>query len=279
MPGMSANPLIFKRIKFSDEKYEIHFLKWAKPVLNESIENYSKRLLDFIKHKNPILIGVSFGGLIVQEISKLIDVEKVIIISSIKSNRELPLYMKSAKFLKLYNFMFNGINYDLKQIRHMESFFNKKGFSVLGIDISKKIIDKNSKNSFENLKFKKFDIEKDILKDYFNIIYCRFFLHAINKIQEDKLITLIKNVKKEKTLVFFEFRNFKDKIFGNFKAKDHNKIVEFEKGHFRRIIEPTIFKKKFLSKTKAKIIYQKSSTNLSIVKKDNPNLTRFIFKF
>ena len=104
MPGMSANPLIFKRIKFSDEKYEIHFLKWAKPVLNESIENYSKRLLDFIKHKNPILIGVSFGGLIVQEISKLVDVEKVIIISSIKSNRELPLYMKSAKFLKLYNY-------------------------------------------------------------------------------------------------------------------------------------------------------------------------------
>lgn len=104
MPGMSANPLIFKRIKFSDEKYEIHFLKWAKPVLNESIENYSKRLLDFIKHKNPILIGVSFGGLIVQEISKLIDVEKVIIISSIKSNLELPLYMKSAKFLKLYNY-------------------------------------------------------------------------------------------------------------------------------------------------------------------------------
>lgn len=104
MPGMSANPLIFKRIKFSDEKYEIHFLKWAKPVLNESIENYSKRLLDFIKHKNPILIGVSFGGLIVQEISKLIDVEKVIIISSIKSNRELPIYMKSAKFLKLYNY-------------------------------------------------------------------------------------------------------------------------------------------------------------------------------
>ncbi|MBL6877757.1 MAG: alpha/beta hydrolase [Flavobacteriaceae bacterium] len=104
MPGMSANPLIFKRIKFSDEKYEIHFLKWTKPVLNESIENYSKRFLDFIKHENPILIGVSFGGLIVQEISKLIDVEKVIIISSIKSNRELPLYMKSAKFLKLYNY-------------------------------------------------------------------------------------------------------------------------------------------------------------------------------
>ena len=104
MPGMSANPLIFDRIKFSEEKYEIHFLKWIKPALNESIEAYSERLLKFIEYKNPVLIGVSFGGLIVQEISKLIDVDKVIIISSIKSNTELPLYMKSAKFLKLYNY-------------------------------------------------------------------------------------------------------------------------------------------------------------------------------
>ena len=48
MPGMSANPLIFKMIKFSEKKYKIHFLKWIKPVLNESIENYSKRLLNFI---------------------------------------------------------------------------------------------------------------------------------------------------------------------------------------------------------------------------------------
>jgi len=100
MPGMSANPLIFNRIKFSEEKYKIHFLKWIKPVLNESIESYSKRLLNFIEHKNPILIGVSFGGLIVQEISKLIDVDKVIIISSIKSNTELPTVYEICKVFK-----------------------------------------------------------------------------------------------------------------------------------------------------------------------------------
>ena len=80
-------------------------------------------------------------------------------------------------------------------------------------------------------------------------------------------------------MVFFEFRNYKDKIFGNFKANEHNKIIEFEKGHIRRIIDPKVFQKKFTSKTKSKIIYQKSGINLSIVKKDNPNLTRMIFKF
>ena len=56
-------------------------------------------------------------------------------------------------------------------------------------------------------------------------------------------------------------------------------MVEFEKGHFRRIIDPKIFKKSFIKETKAKIIYEKSGINLSIVKKDNPNLSRMIFKF
>tara|TARA_B100000795_G_scaffold48233_1_gene31658 strand:- start:3871 stop:4512 length:642 start_codon:yes stop_codon:yes gene_type:complete len=104
MPGMSANPLIFEMIKFPKDIYEVHLMKWIEPILNESIESYAVRLSKDIIHHKPVLIGVSFGGLIVQEISKLLDVDKLIIISSVKSNTELPLYMKSAKFLKLYNY-------------------------------------------------------------------------------------------------------------------------------------------------------------------------------
>jgi len=104
MPGMSANPLIFEMIKFPKDIYEVHLMKWIEPILNESIESYAIRLSKDIIHHKPVLIGVSFGGLIVQEISKLLDVDKLIIISSVKSNTELPLYMKSAKFLKLYNY-------------------------------------------------------------------------------------------------------------------------------------------------------------------------------
>ena len=104
MPGMSANPLIFEMIKFPKDIYEVHLMKWIEPILNESIESYAIRLSKDIIHHKPVLIGVSFGGLIVQEISKLLEVDKLIIISSVKSNTELPLYMKSAKFLKLYNY-------------------------------------------------------------------------------------------------------------------------------------------------------------------------------
>ena len=50
-----------------------------------------------VKHKKPFLLGVSFGGIIVQEMAKQIEVEKVIIVSSIKNSNELPLSMKMAK--------------------------------------------------------------------------------------------------------------------------------------------------------------------------------------
>jgi len=158
-------------------------------------------------------------------------------------------------------------------------FFNRKGFHVMGVDISQKAIQKNSKNTIKNLVFKKFDVGKNKLKIKFEIIYCRFFLHTLDEVLEDKLINIIKLAKKKNTMVFFEFRNYKDKIFGNFKADDHNKIIEFEKGHFRRIIDPKLFKKKFIFETKSTIIYQKSGINLSVVKNDNPNLSRMIFKF
>lgn len=46
---------------------------------------------------NPILLGVSFGGVLVQEMSKYLPGCQVVIVSSIKSKDELPLSMKMAK--------------------------------------------------------------------------------------------------------------------------------------------------------------------------------------
>ena len=103
MPGMSANPLIFEMIKFPKDIYEIHLMKWIEPILNESIESYATRLSTGIIHHKPVLIGVSFGGLIVDKSANLLmEISSTLLM--IKSNTELPLYMKSAKFLKLYNY-------------------------------------------------------------------------------------------------------------------------------------------------------------------------------
>lgn len=47
-------------------------------------------------------MGVSFGGILVQEMSKHIATQKVIIISSVRSNAEFPRRMKIGKTTKAY---------------------------------------------------------------------------------------------------------------------------------------------------------------------------------
>ncbi|MFM2369190.1 MAG: hypothetical protein RL619_1490 [Bacteroidota bacterium] len=102
MPGLAASKAIFERIALPEDVFETHLLEWEIPLDNESLIDYAKRIVEKIKHKNPILIGVSFGGILVQEMAKYIDVRKVIIISSVKSNLEFPRRLKIAKTTKAY---------------------------------------------------------------------------------------------------------------------------------------------------------------------------------
>lgn len=105
MPGMAASPLIFEHIKLPDSQFQIHKLEWILPDGNEDIENYALRMSKYINHPNPVLIGVSFGGVIVQEISKHISFKKLIIISSVKCRNELPRRMRWTSFTKTYKFL------------------------------------------------------------------------------------------------------------------------------------------------------------------------------
>ncbi|WP_317134292.1 alpha/beta hydrolase [Flavobacterium agricola] len=69
---------------------------------NESLTSYVKRLLVDVVHENPILVGVSFGGIIIQEMSKFIQVRKLVVVSSVLSEKEFPKRMVLAQKLKLY---------------------------------------------------------------------------------------------------------------------------------------------------------------------------------
>lgn len=102
MPGLAASSLIFERIALPDDLYEINLLEWEIPIENESLADYAKRIAKKITHENPVLIGVSFGGIVVQEMAAFIKVKKVIIISSVKTNLEFPRRMKIAKTTKAY---------------------------------------------------------------------------------------------------------------------------------------------------------------------------------
>ncbi|POY36499.1 alpha/beta hydrolase [Flavobacterium alvei] len=102
MPGLAASSSIFERIKLPEDVFETILLEWEIPLDNESLADYAKRITQKITHPNPVLIGVSFGGILVQEMAKYADTRKVIIISSVKTNIEFPKRMKMAKTAKAY---------------------------------------------------------------------------------------------------------------------------------------------------------------------------------
>lgn len=121
VPGLAANAKIFEFISLPETVFELHFLEWIMPLsTNETIESYAKRMSDNIYHENPILVGVSFGGVMVQEISKIINCKKLIIISSIKDRAELPNRLKIIQKTKAYKLFPASI---IENIEEYERYF------------------------------------------------------------------------------------------------------------------------------------------------------------
>ena len=87
MPGLAASSTIFENIHLPEEEFEIVLLNWFLPNDKESLQDYAFRMTKNIHHDNPVLIGVSFGGILVQEMAKQIKVRKTIIVSSVRSNK------------------------------------------------------------------------------------------------------------------------------------------------------------------------------------------------
>ena len=103
MPGLAASSLVFENIRLKNSKYQLHRIDWIQPNRNENIKSFCVRLSKKIKHKEPILLGVSFGGIIVQELDKILKVKKLIIVSSVKSHTEYPFVFKIARDYQLNN--------------------------------------------------------------------------------------------------------------------------------------------------------------------------------
>ncbi|MGN6248777.1 MAG: alpha/beta hydrolase [Ginsengibacter sp.] len=97
--GFGADEKVFGKIDFAGN--DVHFIQWKIPEKKESIESYAARMASEIVHPNPVLIGLSFGGMMSIEIAKLRPVEKIILVSSVCCRQELPFYMKLTSFLNL----------------------------------------------------------------------------------------------------------------------------------------------------------------------------------
>ncbi|GHE49242.1 alpha/beta fold hydrolase [Sphingobacterium griseoflavum] len=98
--GLGADERAFQKLDLDPST--IHHIRWISAFKNESMADYAARLLEQIKHDKPILIGLSFGGMIAVEIAKLIAVERVVLLASAKSHDEIPPYFRWAGKMRLH---------------------------------------------------------------------------------------------------------------------------------------------------------------------------------
>lgn len=98
--GLGANEQVFSKLQLKNVT-PVH-VKWIIPQKNELIEDYARRMFQQIDDANPVLIGLSFGGMIAVEIAKQFPVQQIILISSAKTKNELPWWMKTAGKIQLH---------------------------------------------------------------------------------------------------------------------------------------------------------------------------------
>lgn len=109
MPGMAANPSIFRNIDLPSAQFEQHLLEWFVPEEGMQLSEYALEMSKKIRHENPVLVGVSFGGMLVQEMARHVSARKVVVVSSVKHESELPKRMIFAKYTKIHKLLPTGL--------------------------------------------------------------------------------------------------------------------------------------------------------------------------
>lgn len=161
LSGLGADERVFQQIDFTP--YIPVFIQWEIPDMQDTIEHYGKKLITQITSPDPVIIGLSFGGLMAIEIAKQINTDKVILISSAKNKYEIPYYFRLAGRSGLLRYMPIGL---LKFPNFITSYF----FGA------------NSRHDRQILRQVLFDTD------------IRFLKWAIDKIANWKNTTILKNV-------------------------------------------------------------------------------------
>ncbi len=94
LSGLGADFRIFSKLKLNDAV--LHPINWQMPAPGDSLQSFAQKLSAQILHPQPVVLGVSFGGMLATEIAGFLPLKKAIIVSSCKLRSELPAYMRAA---------------------------------------------------------------------------------------------------------------------------------------------------------------------------------------
>lgn len=115
IPGFGTDEKIFSNLTIDNAA--LVYINWLDPLPKESYPDYVQRMAAKIDETEPVIIGVSFGGMVALEIARTRKVKQVILISSIKTTDELPRKWRLIGRLKL-----NKV-FPIKRIQATETFY------------------------------------------------------------------------------------------------------------------------------------------------------------
>ena len=122
--GLGADERVFSKLNING--FNLRPVQWLQPQKGETLSSYAKRLCEQIDDTEPNILGLSFGGIMAIEISKLKPVSKIILISSIKTSSELPAWMNLAGKTSAYKLLpsrqISSIK-ALKALRPIQNYF------------------------------------------------------------------------------------------------------------------------------------------------------------
>jgi len=95
--GLGADQRIFQKLRIPG--HELVPLNWVPYDKHDDVSCYAQKLAAHIDDKEPVVLGVSFGGMLAVEIAKQQPTKKVFIVSSAKSKDELGHPGNFLKFI------------------------------------------------------------------------------------------------------------------------------------------------------------------------------------
>lgn len=111
--GIGADSTIFMNLKLPG--YHKVYINWIPALRDESLTAYAGRIRSQITVEDPYLIGLSFGGIVAVEVSKLVKVKKMVLISSVRTKDELNkrqfFFMKLGLYRIIPRALINRANF------------------------------------------------------------------------------------------------------------------------------------------------------------------------
>jgi pimeloyl-ACP methyl ester carboxylesterase len=98
LPGLNGDTRIFDRLAPLLPSATI--VPWVPPRSRESISEYAARLALTIDPREDLIVcGVSFGGIVAQELASQSRARACVLISSVRNGRQLPPWYRPARML------------------------------------------------------------------------------------------------------------------------------------------------------------------------------------